>query len=167
MTQDETIKEAVRKFLPPNYDWRLFKAQLWQESRLNPLARSPAGARGAAQIMPNTWNYIAPKCGHEDSDPYDFTASVEVGAFYLNRMLNKWTAPRPEGDKLALALASYNAGFGNMLRAQRVADGSNNYCDIAQGLPTITGPRNAYETVNYVQIIVNKYWEYILKCSDT
>jgi len=43
---DEIIIAAVKKWLPEDYDWRLFKAQLFQESSLNQFAVSPAGAVG-------------------------------------------------------------------------------------------------------------------------
>src|SRR5690606_20537269 len=51
---NELIRLAAQKYLP-GYDWRLYKAQLWQESKLNPYATSPAGAKGIAQFMPATW----------------------------------------------------------------------------------------------------------------
>jgi len=50
---DALIKTAQKKYLPGT-DWRLLKAQLTQESDLNPRAVSPAGAQGIAQFMPNT-----------------------------------------------------------------------------------------------------------------
>jgi len=161
--EDEIIKEAGRKFLPPFYDWRFFKAQLWQESRLNALAHSPAGARGVAQIMPKTWNEWSIKAGHEHSDPYDFKASVETGACYLNWIYGQWAMPRQEIDRIALAMASYNAGLGNILTAQRLADNAADYKTIISKLNKVTGDRNSAETLGYAYNIFNKYNEYVLK----
>lgn len=162
INKDEIIKEAARKFLPPFFDWRLLKAMIWQESRFDALAKSPKGARGAAQIMPKTWKEWSKKSGHEHSDPYDFEASVETGACYLNWLYSQWTAERPEADRVALAFASYNAGLGNILNAQRLAGGANGYKSIALQIVKVTGKRNAYETVNYSYNIANKYIEYVL-----
>ncbi len=163
MSQDEIIKCAVRKFLPQGFDWRLFKAVIWQESRFNPLAKSPAGARGAAQIMPSTWGKWSIKAGHEHSDPYDFKASVETGACYLSWIYSQWAMPRQEIDRIALAMASYNAGLGNILTAQRLADNAADYKTIISKLNKVTGDRNSAETLGYAYNIFNKYNEYVLK----
>lgn len=160
--KDEIIRLAARKFLPAHFDWRILKALVWQESRLNAIAVSPVGARGAAQIMPKTWDKWSKKAGHDGADPYDFKASVETGACYLNWLYGQWTAERPEADRIALALASYNAGLGHILHAQRLAGGVNDYKSIANRIKDVTGQRNAYETVNYSYKIFNKFTEYVL-----
>ena len=54
---DFQIYKAARTYLP-NTDWRLYKAQLIQESALKPNATSHAGAKGLAQFMPGTWQDI-------------------------------------------------------------------------------------------------------------
>ena len=51
---DWQIRKAVKNYLP-TVDWRLYKAQLIQESSLRPLVVSHAGAKGLAQFMPSTW----------------------------------------------------------------------------------------------------------------
>jgi soluble lytic murein transglycosylase-like protein len=75
--------------------------QLWQESRFNPVAVSPAGAKGIAQFMPATAKRFGLK------DPFDVEASIHAQAKYMKFLLNKF------GD-YALALAGYNAGEGNV-----------------------------------------------------
>lgn len=82
----------------------LLEAVVWQESRWNARAVSPAGARGLAQLMPGT----ARMMGVDPDDPH---ANLEGGARYLRIQLDAF-----EGD-LEKALAAYNAGPGRVIRA--------------------------------------------------
>ena len=82
-------------------DANIMLAQLWQESRFNPVAVSPKGAKGIAQFMPAT----ARRFGI--TDPFDIEQSIRGQAKYMRFLLDKF------GD-YALALAGYNAGEGNV-----------------------------------------------------
>jgi soluble lytic murein transglycosylase-like protein len=82
----------------------LLEAVVWQESRWNARAVSPAGARGLAQLMPGT----ARMMGVDPDDPH---ANLEGGARYLRMQLDAF-----DGD-LEKALAAYNAGPGRVIRA--------------------------------------------------
>ena len=75
----------------------LLVAVAWEESRMNPHARSNAGARGLLQLMPQT----ARELGTSPDDP---RASIRAGARYLDQLLKRF------GGDLELALAAYNAG---------------------------------------------------------
>ena len=68
-----------------------------------------------------------------------------------------WSAPRPWQDRHKLALASYNAGFGNLLAAQRACGWPNLYEQIVACLPEITG-RYARETLDYAPRIW-RWWK--------
>ncbi len=94
---------ATRYDLSPT----LIEALVWQESRWQPDAVSPVGARGLAQLMPGT----AAAMGVDPSDPY---ANLEGGARYLRMQLNRFN-----GD-LEKALAAYNAGPGRVERANGI-----------------------------------------------
>lgn len=76
---------------------RLVEAVAWRESRFNPSAVSPKGARGIMQLMPQT----AQALGVDASDP---TSNIEGGTEYLSRMLRRF------GGDTVKALAAYNAG---------------------------------------------------------
>jgi len=152
---DQDIKNATEKYLF-GIDWRLVKAQYYQESGLDPEAVSPAGAMGIAQFMPSTWVEVTNTIGLHAAIPEDADASILAGAFYMHRMLATWTAPRPDADRYSLALASYNAGLGNILKAQELAGGANDYASIIASLPGVTG-KNAAETTGYVKRIWG-YW---------
>ncbi|MCJ2189186.1 lytic transglycosylase domain-containing protein [Novosphingobium sp. 2638] len=75
----------------------LLEAVVWQESRWNERAISPAGARGLAQLMPGT----AAQMGVNPGDPM---ANLEGGARYLRMQLDAF------GGDVEKALAAYNAG---------------------------------------------------------
>lgn len=82
----------------------LLEAVVWQESRWNPQAVSPVGARGLAQLMPGT----ARMMGVDPNDPH---ANLEGGAKYLRLQLDAF-----DGD-IERALAAYNAGPARVIRA--------------------------------------------------
>src|SRR5690554_3754238 len=59
---DLEIQASVKRWWP-GPEWQWWKAQLYQESLLNPAAVSPAGALGLAQFMPATWNDMIRQLG--------------------------------------------------------------------------------------------------------
>ena len=95
------IREAeLRHQLPP----RLLQALIWAESRFNPMAVSPAGAAGLAQLMPATARELGVRNRHDPAQ------NIEGGARYLRQMLDRFRS-------VHLALAAYNAGPGAVSRA--------------------------------------------------
>lgn len=154
---DAYIRQVADVHLP-GIDWRLLKAQYIAESNLDPNAKSSAGAMGIAQIMPGTWLDESTELGYPNgADPYDPHLSIRLGAHYMSKMLSGWTAPRPDIDRYCLALASYNAGFGHILDAQKLAGGANDYATIIQALPRVTGPKNSAQTIKYVKRILRHF----------
>jgi len=152
---DTQIKKATEQYLP-GVDWRLLKAQYFQESRLKTDAVSPVGATGIAQFMPGTWADVSKHLGYEKLNPRMAQPAILAGAYYMSKMRQTWRAPRAEADKHSLALASYNAGAGHLIKAQKLCGGANAYADIARCLPRVTG-RHSRETITYVKRIWT-YW---------
>lgn len=149
---DREIRRAVADYWPDYPWWHSWKAQLWQESRLDPAAVSPVGAAGLAQFMPGTWAEVARQLRlppgvspHED-------IAIAAGAWYMARLRHQWSAPRPADDRQYLAQASYNAGLRHLLAAQRLCGGENLYLNIVRCLPAVTG-RASDETITYVKRI--------------
>lgn len=90
------------------YDGALLAGQAWQESRFNPDALSPAGARGLMQFMPSTWAWAQdmgwiPR-GADITDP---TLNLQAGIRYMQWLLQRYAGA---AEPLSLALAAYNAG---------------------------------------------------------
>lgn len=79
----------------------LLAAQLQQESGFDPGARSPAGALGIAQFMPET----ARRYGLRD--PRDPDAAIDAQAHLMHDLLARF-------GSVPLALAAYNAGPGRV-----------------------------------------------------
>ncbi|POP53098.1 transglycosylase SLT domain-containing protein [Zhongshania marina] len=155
-----TIVGMTQRYLP-NYDPRLIAAQIQQESAWKTDARSPVGAQGLMQIMPDTWAEEASQLGLINANPDEPTTNIQVGCAYMAQMLNGWTAPRPPLDRICLALASYNAGFGHLLKAQKLAGNANDYASIIAALPRVTGT-HATETRTYVKRILKFYNEFVI-----
>lgn len=154
---DTRIRAAHTKYKLP-YSWTMLKAQLIQESSLNAYARSPAGALGIAQFMPDTWKQYAKKLNFPaGADPTNASLSIIACAAMMRDMYDEWTAERPLDDRYKLSLASYNAGLGNILKAQERAK-SNYYSKIIGKLHLVTGAANARQTTDYSVRIFKIYY---------
>lgn len=150
------IKDSAARWMP-GVDWRLWAAQVYQESRFNCRAVSPAGAQGCTQIMPGTWGDISNRLGWQVADPFSAELNIEAGAYYMAQMRAVWTSKRPEKERHDLAMASYNAGAGNILKAQKLAGGALDWSTVALKLPDVTG-QHSRETINYVHSIRNRWY---------
>ncbi len=138
----------------PDYPYPLaWKAQLYQESKLQPEATSPVGAQGIAQIMPRTWREILPQLEIGEASAYDVKPAIDGGALYMaqQRRFPDWRSwPDPERHKMAQA--AYNAGAGNIRKALRLCADAVTWRAISSCLPAVTG-RHAVETQTYVNRI--------------
>jgi soluble lytic murein transglycosylase-like protein len=98
---EEIIQDAAAEF---ELDANLIRAVMQTESAFHPYAVSRAGAEGLMQLMPA----LADEMGVSDS--FDPRENIMGGARYLKRLLDY------HNGNLDLALASYNAGPGNVER---------------------------------------------------
>jgi hypothetical protein len=105
-------REAKARGLDPN----LVYGVIWVESRFNPKAKSPAGARGLMQLMPATAAHLAKELGEKRPHAYDPDFNIRAGAYYLDRLMDRF-----DGDE-TLAVAAYNAGPGNVSKWQKNGD---------------------------------------------
>ena len=130
-------------------DPRAVYAMLRQESLFNPSATSWVGARGLAQVMPETAQGIASRLKVEDysaADLYRPTISIRFGAAYLSDQVQAMNG------SLAGGLAAYNGGLGNAMRWA----GGETITDQDSFVETIDYP----ETESYVKLIYSYYAMY-------
>jgi soluble lytic murein transglycosylase-like protein len=182
---DDLLRAAVAKREEDrHYDWLQIKAQMLQESttgrgaqrRVDPRAQSSPGARGLMQIMPATGLVDLALYGKASEDElrakkreaeadgwarfFDPETSIRAGLEYMvrqQRFFRDVVSPIP---RWFFCLAAYNAGAGNVIRAQREARGldwdGSDYHMMAACLPRITG-QHAAETLVYVTRILEYY----------
>lgn len=151
-TYDSRIRAAVARYWPDFPDPLSWKAQLYQESRLDPAAVSPVGAAGLAQFMPATWAEVTRELRLGRASPHAEIA-IEAGAYYMAKLRRGWTGDRPATERHRLAQASYNAGLGSILAAQARCGGARLWDAMAPCLPAVTGAQHARETTGYVASI--------------
>jgi soluble lytic murein transglycosylase len=128
--QDEVPPYFVKMYYPVGYvdaiqkngkrfgvDPYLAMALILQESYYNPKARSRVGATGLMQLMPGTGKELARKLHGRFSVTHleDPETNIELGMYHLQHMIQLFAGQVP------LAVASYNAGQGNVLKWRRAA----------------------------------------------
>lgn len=102
--------------------------------------------------MPGTWAQVTRELGWTGISPRDAKYAVQAGAYYMAKLKRSWKSPRPAMDRHQLAQASYNAGMGHLVSAQRLCGGPALYAEIIRCLPQVTG-RHSAETITYVERI--------------
>jgi membrane-bound lytic murein transglycosylase F len=146
-------------------DWRLLAAIGYQESHWNPEAVSPTGVRGIMMLTQDT----ATQVGVDDRrDPQ---ASIFGGARYLRVVEGKIPDRIAEPDRLWLALAGYNVGFGHLedarILTERQGGDPDRWEEVRRRLPLLTqetyystvkhGRARGHEPVTYVDNIRSFY----------
>jgi soluble lytic murein transglycosylase-like protein len=119
---DDIIREAAETY---DLDPDLIHAVMQAESAFHPYAVSRAGAEGLMQLMPELSDEIGV------TNAFDPRENIMGGVRYLKRLLDYY-----KGD-LDLALASYNAGPGNV--------------DRYGGVPPFRETRNYVKTIKQIR----------------
>ncbi|NOZ54943.1 MAG: transporter substrate-binding domain-containing protein [Gammaproteobacteria bacterium] len=164
---DELIKTRSTEY---DFDWRMVVAQMFQESRFDPQAKSWAGALGLMQIMPRT----AKELGIEHLD--DPAQSIHAGIKYLAWLRDRFEPELAVNERMWFVLAAYNAGVGHVRDARRLAKQkgweSDRWFDhVEQAMLLLSqrkyakSARHGYvrgiEPVKYVRDISNRYNAYL------
>lgn len=137
---DRHFRKYSKRYFGPLFDWQWFKAQAIAESGLNADAQSIDGAIGLMQLLPSTFKEITdtnPHFAEVKSPRWNIAAGI-----YYDRTLYRKFPKTPEQDRLYLALASYNAGYGRILRiAKRLDTDSPSWEEVKANIP---GETRAY-----------------------
>jgi membrane-bound lytic murein transglycosylase F len=167
---DSRFPEYKRYFLEASartgVDWRLLAAMAYQESHWNNEAVSPTGVKGMMMLTRHT----ASSVGVEDrTDPRQ---SILGGADYFAHLSRRIPARIAEPDRIWLAVAAYNIGFGHLEDARIITEieGANpdSWVAVRDRLPYLTdrewfervsrGYARGHEAVVYVDNI-RRYYE--------
>ena len=106
----------VRKYAREHqFDWRLVAAQIYQESHFEPQRKSWVGALGLFQIMPATAKGLGIR------DPSDPEQSIRGGLKYMEQLSRHYRDVPDAIERYRFALAAYNAGFGHVDDARKLA----------------------------------------------
>jgi soluble lytic murein transglycosylase len=107
LRHEDIIRQQARA---KDLDPALIAAIIYQESKFKD-ETSHAGARGLMQITPDTADFIARKSGgirFQHGDLATPQINIAYGSWYLRYLLTRY------GGRTPLAVAAYNAGFGNV-----------------------------------------------------
>lgn len=127
----------------------LVTALMRQESMFQPKIKSVVGATGLMQVMPSTAAWIAPQIGMDIKNlnlenPND---NIMLGTWYLDHTHQQY------GNNSMLAIASYNAGPGNVAKWLQTIP-KQDPDEFVEEIPF-------GETRNYVRLVFGNYWNYL------
>ncbi|BAQ63384.1 transglycosylase SLT domain-containing protein [Geminocystis sp. NIES-3709] len=141
--EDLIVKWSTQRKLNPF----LVVSLIRQESRFEKEIKSPVGATGLMQIMPDTGKWIAPQINVKEYSLTDPDDNIKMGTWYLD-----YTHETYNGNSL-LAVASYNAGPGNVANWVK----RYNLDDFDEFVENIPFP----ETKGYIESVFANYWNYV------
>ena len=162
---DDLIKDNAKRI---DWNWKMFAALIWCESRFRIQANSQRGAFGLMQMMPRTANR------YEIEDLLDPKENIEAGAAYISRLQGKFRDTAADDEELVkFTLAAYNAGEGRIYDCIKLARSQGidpstweNLCMVMpqMGRDSILfvddvrlGKFKGKETVAYVKAVLNQY----------
>lgn len=151
---DQTFRKYSKRYFGVGHDWRIFKAQAMAESEMNPNARSWVGARGLMQLMPSTYKDIQSRAGLGSIDDPEW--NIAAGILHDRSLWRRWERDSIATDRREFMFASYNAGEGTIMNAQRAcvakALDQRSWSSVEAVAPNV--PRWRYrETLGYVRKI--------------
>ncbi|GAB4488934.1 MAG: transglycosylase SLT domain-containing protein [Thermodesulfovibrionales bacterium] len=142
----ETVAPVSRKY---GIDPSIVLSVMREESRFDPAAKSPAGAYGLMQLMPQTAYRLDRSLRMGISRPAQLTNprnNIRLGVYYLSLLLDEF------GHSLPHALAAYNAGEAAVRNwVQRC--GNRPVDEFIEEIPYA-------ETRTYVKKVLTSYFQY-------
>ena len=157
------------------WDWKMLAAVAYVESKFDTAAVSAVGAQGLMQMMPQTARAMGIPEGMEQNPAESVRAATDY-FIYLSHLFRRV----PEPERINFVLASYNAGFGHIHDAMRLAhkygknrhvwnDNVETYLRLKNDSIYYTdslcrnGRFSGVETILFVRKVQHKYSEYRLR----
>ncbi len=129
-----------------DFPWTLLAAVGYQESHWEPLARSATGVRGLMMLTLATARDLGV------ANRLDPEESIRGGAAYLRWLYDRMPAEITGDDRLHIALAAYNVGYGHVMDARVLARRQeldpNSWRDLREVLPLLSR-RTHYRDLRY------------------
>lgn len=141
--ETEILQNAQQESLNPLLSISVMR----KESTFNPTIDSVVGAVGLMQIVPPTAKWTAQQIGMADYSLTNPEDNIKIGTWYLSHNHHRYQ------DDSLLAVASYNAGTGNVNAWLQRYDLKNRDRFVSQ----IPFP----ETKDYVEGVFGNYWNYL------
>ncbi|PCK09736.1 MAG: membrane-bound lytic murein transglycosylase MltF [Alteromonadaceae bacterium] len=156
----DKLKKTGEKY---DLDWSLLAAISYQESHWNPSAKSPTGVRGFMMLTLNTAKEL------KVTNRLSADQSIDGGARYFKKMLNRMPERIQEPERTWLALAAYNIGYGHLedarILTQHRGGNPDKWVDVKEDILKLAkskyykftkhGYARGWEAVDYVQNIRN------------
>jgi membrane-bound lytic murein transglycosylase MltF len=156
---DRTV-EIFRKYAGKyDMDYLLMMAQGYQESRLDQNAKSPVGAIGVMQVMPDTGKDM------RTGDITQLEPNIHAGVKYIRYVQDTFfeNEPMDAVNKTLFAFAAYNAGPGRVQQLRQRAEKRGLNPNVwFNNVELIAAERIGAETVTYVSNIYKYYVAYKL-----
>ena len=141
--QDKILKYSKQEKINP----LLVISVMRKESSFNPEIDSVVGAIGLMQIVPPTAEWVAEQIKLPDYSLTNPEDNIQIGTWYLSHNHHRYN------DSSLLAVASYNAGTGNVSNwLERY--GIDNQDRFVEQIPFA-------ETKDYVEGVFGNYWNYL------
>lgn len=151
-TKSKLVSHFNKQAAAFGMDWIQLMAQSFQESGLNPKARSPYGAVGIMQVLPSTAKSMGV------ASYLQVEGNIQAGAKYMDQLMAEFKKDSKvsKEDRFYFTLAAYNAGPGNLKkfrkRASELGYDPNKWFENVERAALRSGN---LESVMYVRNIVN------------
>lgn len=100
------------------WDWRLFAALAYTESKFCPDVISKSGAMGIMQLMPGTLKAF----GVSKDRRLDPEQNIRAAAEYIGNLQKVFAKVKDPAQKRLFVIAAYNAGHGHIMDAMALAE---------------------------------------------